>query len=627
VSFFAKLSVRSKLLLNVALLVAGIVVVGFFGQQGTSKLTARVVGLNKNQFAAARDVADAQVALMQWNRSLLRHYLNDDPAKKATHEQAMKDHAKTVTDKLSAVTANKSLMEQTRTDAQALIDALPDIERVAGESIKVSNEQGGDEGYKKAAVEVVPLVNAEDEKMAKLLDWVNERVGVIAGETQAQGAAVTRQIVIVAVIASLLGIGLGMIIAMGISGRARELAEQVKTLADGDLTQRVAVKSTDELGQLGAALNSSRDNLQSLVRDVADAAGSVAEASQQVAASANDSARGAQEVSNTIEQVARGAESQTEGLASIRDQMTTLRDAVAQVAKGAEEQVRVVESSMGSVRIMTEAVEEVGRLALRMTEASGGAATNAEAGAKAVSEGVRAMQRIRENVAESTSMVENLSKRSEAIGEIVSVIEDVSEQTNLLALNAAIEAARAGEHGKGFAVVADEVRKLAERAASSTGQITALIKQIQTEISAAVRAQEQGSKETEEGAMLVERAGESLNSILASSQEVASMATSVSSASSRMEEEVRGVVGAMEMTSAATEENSAAAEQMTASAIEVVRAVDSVAAIAEESSAATEEVSASSEEQTAAAEEIAATSEELTASAESLQALVSRFKV
>ena len=141
------------------------------------------------------------------------------------------------------------------------------------------------------------------------------------------------------------------------------------------------------------------------------------------------------------------------------------------------------------------------------------------------------MNKIAEVVTEAASTVQELGNSSEKIGEIVQVIDDIADQTNLLALNAAIEAARAGEQGRGFAVVADEVRKLAERTTKATKEIASMIKQIQKETIGAVQSMEKGTVEVSKGKELVEKAGVSLNQIISSSQEVVDNVSQVAAAS------------------------------------------------------------------------------------------------
>jgi methyl-accepting chemotaxis protein len=299
---------------------------------------------------------------------------------------------------------------------------------------------------------------------------------------------------------SLIAIFSAMLLSRNIITRVHENIRMLTYVSrgDGDLTRRLHSDSQDELGELATRFNGFVEKIQHIISTIAEDSDTLASSSEELSATTED------------------------------------------LRRGADDQALQIEQSAATMGEMSQNIVDVAKNSSEASDATKEASEIASAGKKVVEESVESISNISKTVEISAKTIYGLGESSQQIEEIIGVIKDIADQTNLLALNAAIEAARAGEQGRGFAVVADEVKKLAERTSRSTGEISDMIKKIQNDIEISVKSIEEGKAQVEEGVKLSEKAKDSLEEIVDVSDKCFNMvqmiATSAEEQSSAVEE-------------------------------------------------------------------------------------------
>jgi len=374
------------------------------------------------------------------------------------------------------------------------------------------------------------------------------------------------------VISAILGISSILIIGKLISRKLRQIVHVSNEIAAGNLNvELVEYDSKDEIAELSKATNSMKENLQGMIQEISAVSSFVTEKSGELNIAANEVKAASQQGASTMQELSSGAEEQANSASTLAEMM--------------DNYLAQVEHATESGAVIKKASNEV----LTLTKS----------GNSLMKESQEQMIVINEIMKTSVSRVNGLDEQTKQISKLVQVIHDIANQTNLLALNAAIEAARAGEHGKGFAVVADEVRKLAEQVSHSVADITTIVKGIQVESNNVVSSLQTGYSQVEKGTEKIETTGETFKKIYA--------------AVNLMSENVNGI--------------SANLDQVSESSLLMNQSIENIASISEESAAGIEETSAAMTQTNNSMEEISDNIQSLTELADQLNSMITKFKL
>lgn len=387
-------------------------------------------------------------------------------------------------------------------------------------------------------LKVHELSNVHTPGMSEAADALSKQLALTARGSAFKG-------IMVMAVAVLLSVGVAMVFMWSMNAHLMKpimrVKETVEDISNGDLTRRADIKVSfmghelkDEITALGDSVDAMAGQMSQVIGRITDSSNLLASASEELSCSAT--------------QISEGANKQSGQTVQIATAMEEMNATVIEVAKNSQQ---VSESARNAQGIATK-------------------------GGDVVSQAITAMQEVAESTSVTADTIKSLGKSSEEIGTIVSVINDIADQTNLLALNAAIEAARAGEQGRGFAVVADEVRKLAERTTKATKEISEMIRTIQSETGKAVVAMAEGTDKVENGVRLANEAGDALKQIVSGVENVTDMISQIATS----------------------------AEEQSATTDEISRNMDSIAEVAKSNVGAIGEVSKATDEMAHLASEL-----------------------
>lgn len=568
------LSIRAKQLLAFCFMIVLIAVCGYWGLRGAG-LIQHELDTTFNINLKALDLLIESDRDLQQLLVAERTLLFAEPGSES-FDGLRADYAENFEQSLTRWTDYTKLAQ---TEAEKEYFPQYDAARKAWEALtaQVVSGAAGDAQQREAA-RTLSLGDAAAafETMRDVLDKLTEVALTQAEASEKAAKSAYRNLRLGLLSMTLLGVLVGVLLTFGMTASIvrplNNLAHAAHQIAQGDLSMHIPPAQTkDELGRLTAAFQEMKDQVRRLIQQINNSATEVSGASRELLSTADEATQAVQQVSQTVESVAGSAQTASDSVQQARLSLDQIAAAMQNISKD---------------------IEDVAHYA---TRASG----QGEEGFKSANSASEINNRAALSVQETRGVVQALGEKTQQIGQFISIITGIADQTNLLALNAAIEAARAGDAGRGFAVVAEEVRKLAEESNQAAGNITKLVKSIESEMQTAITAMERSDSEVAHGAQTVGEAGALLGEIVSSVHALNDKVQSIS----------------------------AAAEEITASTGEVVGLMHGLAAGAEANSAAATQVASATQQQAASVHEIGANAGKLARLSQQMEELVQQFKL
>ncbi len=526
-SWFKNLKTRSKLLLGfgmILMLLSIVIAVAYEGITGLDRSQRRLVD---EEFRGSLEMLRIESHMNRQRADMLDLLRMTDKA----HQDASKREISAREDEIDKIAAKIEAILKRRDHKDDIDDFAMAIQILAAyreersKALELVDQGRLEEARALASGTLSDFVNKLRDKIEELTNRLDADMAAVVDQSQVRLRDTLRILAFIAALALVSSFFMVWLMNRLVAAPLRAVTGVAERVAAGDLTVRIEdEKRSDEVGAMQQALRTMIDNLRSLNKELQNGFGILASSSTEILA--------------TVSQVAAGA---AETASAVSETSTTAEE-VKQTAHLSNQKAKTVE------------------------EAAQKAAAVSETGRQAVSKTLEGMNHIREQIESIAESVVRLSEQGQAIGEIIATVNDLAEQSNLLAVNAAIEATRAGEFGKGFAVVAQEVRSLAEQSRQATTQVRTILMEVQKATSAAVMATEQGTKAVAAGVKQATDAGESIRTLSGSVGNAAQAATQIAASSQQQLAGMDQIASALANIRQAATQNMAATRQLEVSA-------------------------------------------------------------
>ena len=556
-------SIRAKILGGFGVTIVLMLMLSFYTIHSINKTNTSIRGILEKELDLL--IVDEKLSTnMNRRTSLIRGYMlyEDDT------------YRETFNDELDETIAleNQALELSASAEVKDLMAKKFEWGTLTDEALAAYDEGDNEKAYEIMIEQAQPI---EKELITGFSTLAKEReqiINEIGQKVIENGEQVSTISVVIMVLVSLLSILVAYLTSNNITKPLNVVMKRLQSISEGDLSlEPLEITEKDETGKLSVSMNKMQKTVKSVMKGISHASEELSSHSEELTQSASEVKSGSEQVAITMQELATGSETQATTASNLAVVMENFTKKVQNTNKNGE---KIKNSSLGVLSMTNEGKQYMEDTSQQMAKIDG-------------------------IVQDAVKKMAILDNQTQEINHLVVIIQKIADQTNLLALNAAIEAARAGEHGRGFAVVADEVRKLAEQVAVSIADITGFVEKIQVESNRVSDSLQSGYAEVEEGTSQIAKTGQTFNQIN----------TSVTT----MVEDIKGISDNLESIKVNSEIMNGSIEE--------------IASVSEESAAGVEQTSAASQQITSSMEEVAGSSEQLSNLAENLADMVGRFKL